>query len=119
MKSICKLKDIYKALYVFEKNFSDKNAITINEAMVLCCLQDGKPKLASELCVFVGLSNSRVSRIIMSVEDKGYITRQMGVDDKRQMIFSLTELGTLKTQSLQDENIDFSDLAMHISKLLS
>lgn len=118
MEPICKLKDIYKALYIFEKDFSDKNAITINEAMVLCCLKDGKPKAANELCEFVGLSNSRVSRIITSVEDKGYIARQMGTVDKRQMIFTLTDLGIQKIQSMKSDTIDFSGLASQITKLL-
>lgn len=118
MEPICKLKDIYKALYIFEKDFSDKNTITINEAMVLCCLKDGKPKAANELCEFVGLSNSRVSRIITSVEGKGYIARQMGTVDKRQMIFTLTDLGIQKIQSMQSDNIDFSGLASQITKLL-
>ena len=36
MEPIC-IKDIYKILYQFEKNFS-VHAITINEAMLLCLL---------------------------------------------------------------------------------
>ena len=40
METICAIKDIYKTLYQFEKSFADKNDITINEAMILCCLKD-------------------------------------------------------------------------------
>jgi Transcriptional regulators len=118
MEPICKLKDIYKALYNFEKEFADKNGITINEGMLLCCLKDGKPKSANELCDFVGLSNSRVSRVINTVEAKGYISRQMGVTDKRQMIFTLTELGKQKTKEMQKQNINLSGLARHLTELL-
>ena len=118
MEPICKLKDIYKALYNFEKEFADKNSITINEGMLLCCLKDGEPKSANELCDFIGLSNSRVSRIINTVEAKGYISRQMGATDKRQMIFTLTELGKQKTKEMQKQNINLSGLARHLTELL-
>lgn len=118
MEPICKLKDIYKALYQFEKQFSEYNGITINEGMILCCLKDGKAKAANELCDFIGLSNSRVSRIINTVETKGYITREMGVIDKRQMIFTLTDLGRQKIKEMQAQDMDFSELAAHVAKLV-
>ena len=40
MEPICVIKDIYKILYQFEKTFSESNDMTINEAMILCCLKD-------------------------------------------------------------------------------
>ncbi len=118
MESICKLKDIYKALYQFEKEFSDNNGITINEGMILCCLKDGQPRAANELCDFVGLSNSRVSRVINSVETKGYIIRQMGIRDKRQMIFSLTESGKQKVKEMLSKEMDFAPIAGQLIKLV-
>lgn len=117
MELICKLKDIYKALYDFEKKFAEANEITINEGMLLCCLKDGKPKSANELCEFVGLSNSRVSRVINTVESKGYIKREMGTIDKRQMIFTLTDSGKKKTKEMQAKDFDFSELVSMISKV--
>jgi DNA-binding MarR family transcriptional regulator len=117
MEPICKLKDIYKALYSFERRFADANGITINEGMLLCCLKDGKPKLANELSDFVGLSNSRVSRIINTVESKGYILREMGTTDKRQMIFTLTEQGKRKVKEMQAQGLNFSELTALISEL--
>jgi len=118
MEPICKLKDIYKALYNFEKEFAEKNGITINEGMLLCCLKDGNSRSANELCDFVGLSNSRVSRVITTVENKGYITRSMGKEDKRQMIFCLAESGKQKINEMQSQEMDFSKLAKHISALI-
>ena len=118
MEPICQLKDIYKILYTFEKEFAENNGITINEGMLLCCLKDGNPRSANELCDFVGLSNSRVSRVINAVENKGFIRREMGVKDKRQMIFTLTELGKQKTKEMQKQGMDLSVLAMQISKII-
>ena len=68
MEPICAIKDIYKILYQFEKNFSEVHAITINEAMLLCCLKDNEAKSAGMICDYIGLSNSRVSKVITSVE---------------------------------------------------
>ena len=117
MEEICKLKDIYKSLYNFEKEFAEKNGITINEGMILCCMKDGKPKSANDLCGFVGLSNSRVSRIINTVETKGYITREMGVVDKRQMIFTLTEAGMQKIKEMMKQELNLSGLVKELSKI--
>jgi len=118
MEPICKLKDIYKALYIFEKDFAETNGITINEGVILCCLKDGKPKSANELCNFVGLSNSRVSRVINSVEAKGYIKREVGLTDKRQMIFTLTESGKAKINEMLAKDMDLSGLAVQISNII-
>lgn len=118
MEPICKLKDIYKALYNFEKEFSENSGITINEGMVLCSMKDDKPKTASELSDFVGLSNCRVSKIITSVEDKGFIVREMGKKDKRQMIFTLTNEGKTKIEEMQSQPIDFKSLAVHFFSLM-
>lgn len=117
MEEICKLKDIYKALYNFEKEFAEKNGITINEGMVLCCLKDGKPKTANELCEFIGLSNSRVSRVINTVETKGFIKREIGSIDKRQMIFTLTKEGENKIKQMLSQEMNFSVLGEQIKSL--
>lgn len=117
MEQICKLKDIYKALYNFEKKFAEENGITINEGMILCCLKDGKPRSANDLCDFVGLSHSRVSRVINTVEEKGYIIREMGIKDKRQMIFTLSEQGKKKVKEMLKREMNFSELGLHLSKL--
>lgn len=116
MESICRLKDIYKALYAYEKQFAEKAGITINEGALLCCMKDGKPKSANELCDFIGLSGSRVSRIIHAMEEKGFILREIGVSDKRQMIFTLTDTGRKKISEMQGFNIDVHSL---IDKLAS
>lgn len=100
MESICIIKDIYKTLYQFEKDFADMHDITINEAMLLCCLKDGDTKTAGMICEYIGLSNSRVSKVITSVENKGYIRRNINQNDKRQMCFSLTPDGTEKIQQM-------------------
>ena len=96
MEAICGLKDVYKVLYQFERQFQVSHEMTINEAMLMCCLQDGDGKSAGALCEYIGLSPSRVSKIINSVEKMGYIERSISSEDKRQMLFSLTTSGWRK-----------------------
>ena len=62
MEPICIIKEIYKTLYQFEKTFAEAHDITINEAMLLCCLKSGEAKSAGSICEYIGLSNSRPSR---------------------------------------------------------
>ena len=110
MEPICALKDIYKALYQFEKSFATANEITINEAMLLCCLKDGERKSAGTISEFIGLSNSRVSKVITAMEEKKYIRRHINKEDKRQMFFSLTTTGQEKIQQMRSSEMRFNDL---------
>lgn len=110
MEPICVIKDIYKTLYQFEKDFLDAYELTINEAMLLCCLKDGECKSAGLICDFIGLSNSRVSKIITSVEDKGLINRTICKEDKRQMIFELSETGKTKVAQMMTAELQIESL---------
>lgn len=110
MEPICAIKDIYKILYQFEKNFSEVHAITINEAMLLCCLKDNEAKSAGMICDYIGLSNSRVSKVITSVENKGFIRRNINKEDKRQMFFSLTPKGKEKIQQMMQAELNMDSL---------
>lgn len=110
MEAICVIKDIYKTLYQFEKDFADLHEITINEAMLLCCLKDGETKSAGVISEYIGLSNSRVSKVITAVENKGYIQRTINKNDKRQMFFSLTPKGKEKIHQMIHAELRFEGL---------
>ena len=97
MEPICAIKDIYKILYQFEKNFSEVHAITINEAMLLCCLKDNEAKSAGMICDYIGLSNSRgLKGESPPVENKGFIRRNINKEDKRQMFSRSPQKGKRK-----------------------
>lgn len=115
MELICQIKEVYKSLYSFEKEFVKNFDMTINEAMLLCCMKDGQPHSAYEIAEFIGLSNSRVSKIIMSVEERAWITREIGTDDKRKMIFSLSKTGEEIVKTMRKQPIPLDDV---LSKLI-
>lgn len=110
MEPICRIKEIYRTLYQFEKTFAERHGITINEAMLLCCLKDGEARTAGTLCDFVGLSNPRVSKVITTVEEKGYLRRTISPQDRRQMLFSLTDEGAAKIRRMQQAAMGFDEL---------
>lgn len=115
MELICKIKDVYKSLYLFEKEFVRQFNMTINEAMLLCCMKDGESHSAYDITEFIGLSSSRVSKIITSVEEKGWIRREIGAEDKRKMIFSLSAEGEKVVKIMKQEPIPLDDV---LSKLI-
>lgn len=110
MEPICRIKEIYKTLYQFERIFSERHGLTINEAMVLCCLKDGHPRTAGMLCDFVGLSNPRVSKVITAAEGKGFLLRTISPHDRRQMLFSLSDQGYAKIRQMQQAAMGFNEL---------
>jgi len=118
MESICDIRDLYRTLHLFEKEFSDKYGITLNEGMLLCCMKDRKSKSANEICDFLALSPSRGSRIITNAEEKLLIKREMGVEDKRKMIFTLTDDGLRKIESMKICSADFEKFTEELSRII-
>ncbi len=117
MEPICRIKEIYKTLYQFERIFSERHGLTINEAMLLCCLRDDRPRTAGTLCDFVGLSNPRVSKVITAVEGKGFLLRTINPHDRRQMLFSLSDEGYAKIQQMQQAAMGFDELFARLKVL--
>lgn len=118
METICALKEVYKALYQYEKQFIDVYAITINEAMLLCCMKDGKAHTAGEICEYIGISLSRASKIITAMEQKSYIKRTIGKDDKRKMLFKLSESGKEKMTSMRQQQLETDTLCRSLQEFL-
>lgn len=118
MEPICAIKDLYKTLYRFEREFSRKNGLTINEAMVLCCLKDGAVRTAGALSEFVGLSGPRVSKVLNTMETNGLVLRLLNPSDRRQMLFMLTEQGRNRAAALHGCRTDLEELFAALRALL-
>lgn len=108
--NLCNKRYIQSFIPVLRKPLRRYIDITINEAMLLCCLKDGETKSAGMICEYIGLSNSRVSKVITAVENKGYIRRNINKNDKRQMCFSLTPGGKEKIQQMMNAELCFDGL---------
>lgn len=100
---LCVLRDIFKIIKDFETEFQNKHDICLNEGMTLCTLKKEKKLSSSDLAESLGLSNSNMSKVIKSIEGKGYINRILGDEDKRQMYFELSPSGEDKLNQLKCE----------------
>jgi DNA-binding MarR family transcriptional regulator len=83
--------------------------------MVICSLKEGKLS-SGEIAKKINLTCSNTSKVIRSVEDKSFIERDMGVEDKRQMYFSLTEKGAAILSEIEAVDIN---LTYPLDKLVS
>lgn len=104
---LCRIRDLQRAIIQFETDFEKCYGICLNEGMTLCSLKKKGRLSASELGDLLGLSHSNMSKVIKSVEKKGYVERVVGEIDKRQMYFSLTDSGDRLIGSV---NCDMSQL---------
>lgn len=111
MNTICKMRDIYKALSVFETAFEEMYAISLNEAMVLCALREaGKEITSTAISERTEMAPSHTSKVIRAVEDKGLIRRALGEVDKRQMYLNLTEAGKKRLDELDLDKVEVPEI---------
>lgn len=104
MKFLCALRDLQRAMVLYENSFLNAYGISLNEGMLLYCLSDKQLK-ATELAESIELTCSNCSKVIKLAEDKGYIARNIGKEDKRQMLFTLTESGKQKIVEIETNTI--------------
>ncbi|MDO9679778.1 MAG: winged helix DNA-binding protein [Bacteroidales bacterium] len=115
MKRLCLIRDICRSISEYEQEFQKEHSICLNEGMVICSLKEGKLS-SGEIAKKINLTCSNTSKVIRSVEEKGFIERDMGVEDKRQMYFSLTEKGTAILSEIEAVDIN---LTYPLDKLVS
>lgn len=104
MNTLCKIRDLQKALESYEQSFDRINGLSLKEGMLLCCIAEAEYS-ATELASKIDLTCSNCSKVINSVEKKGLIQRVLGTNDKRNMFFSLTEAGKLQLETIKSNEI--------------
>mgnify|MGYP000872869274 CR=1 FL=1 len=108
MKKLCAVRDILRSLTDYENRFHKEHSLCLNEGMVLCCLKD-KRLSSGEIAEEVNLTCSNTSKLLRSVEERGFIVRVLGERDKRQMYFELTPSGVTKLMEIESDDIELSD----------
>ncbi len=107
MKQLCELKKMFHAIYLFEAALKKDFGLSINEALSLCSLESG-PRNSNELARDLGISLSRISRVLGSLEQKGFVRREITAEDKRKVIFSLLPAGKKRLAELHRKRSQFS-----------
>lgn len=110
MDKLCKIRDIQRSIIHFELRFEKEFGICLNEGMALCSLNKSGSLSSGEMGELLGLTASNTSKVIRSVEKKGFIKRNMGDKDKRQMYFSLTRQGQQLIDSIHCHELELSPL---------
>lgn len=111
MKTLCKMRDIFKALAGFEVAFERQYRLSLNEAMVLCTLNETEAEMTSTaISQRTEMTPSHTSKIIRAVEAKGFIRREMGQADKRTMYFSLTAAGRNRLFAIELDEVAVPEL---------
>ncbi len=100
MESLCKIKELFKKIHQFEQKLNEEYNVTINEAMIICSLSEAK-KSSGEIAADTGISPSRTSRVLHSLELKGFVKRGFDDFDKRKMMFVLEESGKKKNSEIK------------------
>lgn len=116
-QNFCVLKKVTKVLFLLEKQLEDQFEISLNESMILCLLYD-KPYKSSDIALHLGISNSRISRILMDVEKRKFISRSTGTRDRREMFFTLTSKGKQTVDAIQASDIEFPVISIEETKYL-
>ena len=101
---ICKMRDLKKAITELEDSLMQLHGITLNEAMAMCSI--GKDAVAAgEISQRTGIKASHLSKVLHSAENKGFLVRNFGETDKRQIYFSLTDSALACLESLKCEGL--------------
>lgn len=116
METLCQIRDIYRTIGAFEAQFEKEYGICLNEGMLLCSLSKTDRLSSGEIAEALGLTTSNASKVIKSVENKELVERVLGMKDKRQMYFSLTEKGKLLLSEIKCDKLDMSDVLKCILK---
>ena len=104
-EKLCNLKDIFKIIYHFENEVKNITGNSINELLILCSLEHNKNISPKELSEEMGVSAGRISKILSSLEEKEFIERRLGKEDKRHMFFDLTNKGNEQLKMFQNSGI--------------
>ena len=110
MDKLCRIRDLQRAVNQFEAAFEKRYGICLNEGMALCSLSNAERMCPGRLGELLGLTPSNTSKVLRSVEGKGYVNRELGTNDKRQMYFSLTEAGRAELERLQPCRVALPEL---------
>lgn len=106
IETLCKIRELNRALADFENSFEEVYHIGLNEGVLLCTLDRNGRLSSSEIAEQLALKPSNTSKVIKSVEKKGFIRRVIGKEDKRQMYFSLTPKGKEMLSSFRCDTIE-------------
>lgn len=95
----CQIRITWRKIQQLDEQLKRDHDLSLDEAILLCCLAyhcKNQGNIAAE----TGLTPTQASRVLSSLEAKNHITRSIGHDDRRKMIFTLNPQGHEKLQTI-------------------
>ncbi|MDD3822580.1 MAG: MarR family transcriptional regulator [Sphaerochaetaceae bacterium] len=112
MHDLCDLRKLMIDLRRFEEALREKASLSLNEALCLCQVHEGK-RDPGTLSVELELSPSRLSRILESLEKRKLITRTTSDNDRRTVVVCLTDSGEALVAKLHGTSIPIPEHLIH------
>ncbi len=117
MDSISLIKEICQSVDKFEEELQQQFHVNINEAITICLLATGQYS-SGDVSKLTHMRASHTSKILRSLEEKGFVNRIMGEKDKRLMYFSLTEKGENAGRVLRNNDIALPPLIRKLEEVI-
>lgn len=109
-QKICRIRDLFRAITSLENMFQEAFDLNLNEAMLLCLLNEESSMTSTEIAEKLGLTASNASKVLGSVERKKLVKRSLGKTDRRQMHFKLSEQGQEKLGHIDCGRIELPEI---------
>jgi ferredoxin-thioredoxin reductase catalytic chain len=109
VRDLCSIKDVIREINELERELKAAYGLSVNEALCLCCVSSAS-RTPGECAVQMGLSASRVSRLLSALERKGLLERRAHPGDLRVTGLEVTEEGLDRLSVMRRGGITFSKL---------
>ncbi|MBN1834824.1 MAG: MarR family transcriptional regulator [Spirochaetales bacterium] len=106
---LCSIKDTVRAIHELERQLKRNHGLTLNEGLCLCCVSNLSHS-PGECARQMGVSASRISRILNSLEKKGLLERRSLPGDHRSTSLVVTDKGRTRLDALRRGGFSFSRL---------
>lgn len=91
---------ICRAFGLFERDAICCGTVTVSQCALLAELRSGAREIGA-LAGAMGLTNSGMTRLVDGLEERGWVERVRGVEDRRRVEVRLTEAGATEAARLQ------------------
>jgi DNA-binding MarR family transcriptional regulator len=92
-----------------EERLAQQFGITVPEFRTLRVFHTDRKLHVKELVERVHLSGSRLSRILESLEEHGFLTRSIDFDDRRSIVITLTKKGSTMVKDLEERYVQIHE----------
>lgn len=92
-----------------EERLAQQFGISVPEFRTLRVFRSDPQLHVKELIERVNLSGSRLSRILESLEEKGFLTRSIDPDDRRGIVVRLTKKGSTMSNNLEKRYVQIHE----------